>query len=139
MRVHTLSCCGGAELIGINDTKFSAPKYVRAYAKGVGLGAPYDGKGFCTITYAYDVGKKGNVARTKLQGEARIKAFTNYVNKHDLGEIVRLPKAAYNPNYGKSIKLISLVWQPNNPKILAMMKERNYLTRCPYGGYSYTR
>lgn len=138
MRTHRLGCCGGTELIGINDASFSSPKYVKAYAKNVQLGCGPEGKGFAVITYAYDVGKKGKAGRTKIQGEARIKAFTNYVKRYKLGEITRCPKAAYNPNYGKSVKLISLIWQPHNTNIKKLLIKSKYLKRdAYYGGWTY--
>jgi len=135
MRTSGLSCCGGTELIGINDYGWSPAGFVKSYGSYTGLLEGL-GKGYCTITYAYDVKKKGgpHVGRSKAQCDARIAAFRAYLSRNGLGTLTVIRKAPYNPNYGKKTKLKNMVWIPDNKAILALAKKNGWIKRSPYGG-----
>ena len=113
MNFYGLNCCGGAELVGINDRDWTPRKYMLFYADNanVMLGS---GKGFLTISYAWDVGRKGSDYRTRIQGNKRLNAFKAFIEKNKLGEVHVLPRAAHNPNYGHSVQLKCAIWLPNN-------------------------
>lgn len=126
MHVSGMDCCGGFELVGINDKEWTAKEYLLKYIDESSLMSHNRGKGFVVFSYAYDVGKvAGKEAvskmRTYAQMRRRIKAWTDFIRNNNLGT-VHVGKAAYNPNYGKTIKLVSGLWIPNNAGIKKMMQ-----------------
>jgi len=131
MIYRLMNCCGGIELVGINDVSWNPETYIKYYAERTSIvhdksvQCRRTGKGFITISYAYDVFSHGAGFRTKKQGLKRIKALKNFLEENKLGTIMIAKEHTYNPNYGRSIKLIPAIIQPNNMNIRNYFRDKD--------------
>lgn len=137
MQINTLNCCGGIELIGMNDQTWTAERYLTYYARHYSLNnAPKGGKAFVTFSYAWDVGREGSGDRTYTQGKERIKELKALIEKNNLGEIYIMAKGAYNPNYGTSRRIKAGIFVPNNKAISEFVIDQGWLPK-PTNAWSY--
>jgi hypothetical protein len=122
INLRNLGCCGGAELIGINDKDWTPKMFVDEYARFHGLGLSSkatSGKAFMIFSYAYDRGRVGTkyTSRSLTQMRDRIKRWKEYVEKHDLGDLHLSKRSNSNPNYNGSHRIRSGMWIPNNKNV----------------------
>lgn len=113
MNLRGLECCGGAELVGINESGWTPERYLLHYTDSSEL-MKGRGKAFITFSYAWDVKRQGTGLRTYAQGKKRLKAWKSFIEDKDLGTVTIPRRSQYNPNYGKTIRLRAGIWVPDN-------------------------
>lgn len=135
--IRVLSCCGGIELIGFNNSTFSPKEIIKHYMREYEVHhGGSKGKAFITFAYAWDVGKEGSGLRTIKQGTARLKAFVKFVEDNELGDIHLMPRSSYNPNYGKRHRIRTGVYVPDNAALREFYLKDGSLTK-PRQGWHY--
>ena len=126
MFVKGLECCGGAELVGINDLSWTPQKYLLHYVDQFSLMVGGKGKGFIVVSYAFDVKNKGAGFRTRKQGEKRLKQWKKFIKDNGLGTMTFVRNKPHNPNYGKTVRLQPGLWMPNDEAIKKFVLEKKW-------------
>ena len=118
MELRNLSCCGAAELIGINDGGWNPEKWLLFYNDQFNLNyiSTNRGKGWLPFCYAYDVSRKIG-SRSMGLGNRRMNKWKKYIEDNSFGSVTIVEEHAYNPNYGKNVRLISGIFVPDNSAI----------------------
>jgi len=129
--LRSINCCGGGELVGINDRGWSPKEYVQTYQSDAGVTLPSSGLSFVVMSYAWDVGRDGDDYRTIKQGRKRFKDLKAYIKKHKLGTLEVMSKSTINPNHGTT-RIRAAVWVIDNPGVFRLAVKEGWIKRRSY-------
>jgi len=131
MYLRSINCCGGGELVGINDRGWSPKEYVQTYQSDAGVTLPSSGLSFVVMSYAWDVGRAGDDYRTIKQGRRRFKELKAYIKKHKLGTLTVMSKSTINPNHGTT-RIRAAVWVIDNSGVFKHARENKWIRKTMY-------
>lgn len=113
-----VNCCGGGELVGINYHNWTAKDYLLTYVDETSLHRYTDeAAAWAVISYAWDVGAKGDGRRTQKQGTKRFREFKNLIESNGLGHVQVMRKSNTNPSHNHQTRLKCAIFYPDNAAI----------------------
>lgn len=142
MHLRVVGCCGGGELVGINERNFTAPDFLRTYARYSSItnyagtdNEHQSGRSWIVFSGAWHNEKSG---WTKKEQESQKKLATENLNKwvkfvkdNQLGEIYLTTDQRPNPNMGSVTTCWAGLWVPNNDAVRYWLSNNNELDKVP--------